>query len=37
MVKRVALIRGDGVGPELVDCMLKVLKAVEAQLDIRVC
>jgi isocitrate dehydrogenase len=37
LVKRVALIRGDGVGPELVDCMLKVLKAVEAQLDIRVC
>ncbi len=37
MVKRVALIRGDGCGPELVDCMVKVLKAVNAQVEIRVC
>lgn len=36
-VKRVALIRGDGCGPELVDCLLKVLEAVNAQLEIKVC
>lgn len=37
MVKRVALIRGDGCGPELVDCMVKVLKAVDAQVEMKVC
>ncbi|MEM3427408.1 MAG: isocitrate/isopropylmalate dehydrogenase family protein [Nitrososphaerales archaeon] len=37
MVKKVALIRGDGIGPELVDCMIKVLKAVEAKVEMNVC
>jgi isocitrate dehydrogenase len=35
MTKTVALIRGDGTGPELIDSALAVLKAVGADLDFR--
>lgn len=37
MAKRVALIRGDGTGPELVDAMLDVMKYVKPNVDFHVC
>jgi isocitrate dehydrogenase len=37
MAKTVALIRGDGVGPELTDGLLKVLKAVAAPVEFLEC
>jgi len=37
MGKQVALIRGDGTGPELVDAMIKVLKASKADIDLVQC
>lgn len=37
MAHTVALIRGDGTGPELIDGMLKVLRAVDAEVDFVEC
>ncbi len=37
MPKKIALIRGDGVGPELVDAMLTVLNAVGTKAEITTC
>lgn len=37
MSKQVALIRGDGTGPELVDAMMTVLKASDTKLQIVTC
>ena len=37
MTKTAAVIRGDGVGPELVDAMLKVLKASGTQVTFKMC
>ncbi len=37
MAKKIALIRGDGVGPELVNAMLTVLNAVETKAEIMTC
>lgn len=35
--KKAAVIRGDGAGPDLVDAMLKVLKACNTQVEITLC
>lgn len=37
MERKVALIRGDGTGPELIDATLKVLKAVDASVNFVKC
>ena len=37
MTKTAAVIKGDGVGPELVDAMLKVLKAAGTQVTFKMC
>ncbi|WNY25431.1 isocitrate/isopropylmalate dehydrogenase family protein [Methanolapillus millepedarum] len=37
MTKTVAVIRGDGVGPELVDAMMKVLKAAGTKVEFKMC
>lgn len=37
MVKRVAIIKGDGTGPELVEQMLKVLRAVKVNIELVTC
>jgi len=37
MVKRAALIRGDGTGPELVEAMISVLKAVDSKIELVPC
>jgi isocitrate dehydrogenase (NAD+) len=37
MTKKVALIKGDGCGPELVDAMLKVMKAVDTNVNLVEC
>ncbi|MCP8304951.1 MAG: isocitrate/isopropylmalate dehydrogenase family protein [archaeon] len=37
MGRQVALIRGDGTGPELVDAMIRVLKASKADVDLVPC
>src|SRR3972149_1949455 len=37
MVKKAALIRGDGTGPELVDAMLTVLKAAGSKVEFVPC
>jgi isocitrate dehydrogenase (NAD+) len=37
LVKKAAIIRGDGTGPELVDSMLQVLKACNAQSEFILC
>ncbi len=37
MPKKIALIRGDGVGPELVDAMLTVFNAVDTKAEIITC
>jgi isocitrate dehydrogenase len=34
MMKKVAVIKGDGVGPELVECMLKVIDATGVKLEL---
>ncbi|MEW5839572.1 isocitrate/isopropylmalate family dehydrogenase [Nitrososphaera sp.] len=35
--KKAAVIRGDGIGPEVVDSMLRVLKACNSQIEIVMC
>ncbi len=37
VVKRVAVIRGDGTGPELIKTTLQVMKAARAELDLIMC
>ncbi len=37
MVKKAAVIKGDGVGPEAVDCMLKILKECNIQSELILC
>ena len=37
MSKKAAVIRGDGIGPEVVDSMLRVLKECNSQLEIILC
>lgn len=37
MVKKAAVMKGDGVGPEVVDCMLKVLKECNIESEIIPC
>ncbi len=37
MVKKAAVMRGDGIGPEVVDCMLKILKECNLQSEIILC
>ena len=37
LVKKTAVIKGDGTGPELVDCMIKVLKACNTQIELILC
>lgn len=37
MAKKIALIRGDGAGPELVDAMITVFKAVGSKAEITTC
>ncbi|HTX43263.1 MAG TPA: isocitrate/isopropylmalate dehydrogenase family protein, partial [Methanocella sp.] len=37
MVKRVAVIRGDGVGPELTDLMMKTVKAAGSRVEFILC
>ena len=34
MRRKVAVLRGDGIGPEIVDSALEVLKAVNAKYDL---
>lgn len=37
MTKKAAVIKGDGVGPETVDSMIKVLKACNSQIELVLC
>ncbi|MGI0060330.1 MAG: isocitrate/isopropylmalate family dehydrogenase, partial [Nitrosotalea sp.] len=37
MGKKAAIIKGDGIGPEIVDSMLKVLKACNTQTELILC
>lgn len=37
MAKKAAVMKGDGIGPEVVDCMLKILKECNAQSEIILC
>ncbi len=37
MTKKAAIIRGDGVGPEVVDCLLKVLRECNLQSELVLC
>ncbi len=37
MAKKVAVMRGDGIGPEIVDCMLRILRECNMQSEIIVC
>lgn len=37
MAKKAAVIRGDGIGPEIVDAMLHVLKSCNSQVEIILC
>ncbi len=37
MAKKAAIIKGDGVGPELVEAMIKVLKAVDTRVELVLC
>ena len=37
MKKTVTVFRGDGIGPELVDCVLKILEATGAPRDSEFC
>ena len=37
MAKKAAVIRGDGIGPETVDCMLKILRGCGIQSEIVLC
>ena len=32
---RIALLKGDGIGPEIVDSAVKVLKTIEQKFDFR--
>ncbi len=37
MTKKAAVIRGDGIGPEVVDCMLEILRGCNIQSEIIMC